>query len=408
MPGMGFFNRIADCPELLLLCLIYRILKVFPDDWHIGRNLDNVHSVDLAELFFFGQGGTRHTCLLLIFIEQILERDRCQRLALSFNLHMLFGLYRLMKSVRIAAARHDTPGKLIDDQHFVILNYIVLVFEHQIMGSEGKNDIMLDLQVLRICQVLNMEELLNLYHAVFRQVDILLFLIDDKVSSLLDVFSHDGIHLAEFPAGFAAFQLAGQDVACLVKFGGFSALARYDQRSSGLIDQYGVDLINDGKFQASLYQLLFVDDHIVSQIIEAQLIVGDICDVAVISRTALVVVHAVEYDANGKAKELMHLSHPLGITLSQIIIDRYDMHALACQRVQISRKGGNQSLSFTSLHLSDTPLVEDNAADQLHAVMLHAQGADRCFPNHRICFRKNIIQRLAFCQTLLEFPGLFL
>ena len=43
---------------------------------------------------------------------------------------MLFGLYRLMKSVRIAAARHDTPGKLIDDQHFVILNYIVLVFEH--------------------------------------------------------------------------------------------------------------------------------------------------------------------------------------------------------------------------------------------------------------------------------------
>ena len=267
---------------------------------------------------------------------------------------------------------------------------------------------MLDLQVLRICQVLNMEELLNLYHAVFRQVDILLFLIDDKVSGLLDVFSHDGIHLAEFPAGFAAFQLAGQDVAGLVKFCGLSALAGYDQRSSGLIDQYGVDLINDGKFQASLYQLLFVDDHIVSQIIEAQLIVGDICDVAVISRTALVVVHAVEYDANGKAKELMHLSHPLGITLSQIIIDRYDMHALACQRVQISRKGGNQSLSFTSLHLSDTPLVEDNAADQLHAVMLHAQGTDRCFPNHCICFRKNVIQRLAFRQTLLEFPGLFL
>ena len=29
----------------------------------------------------------------------------------------------------------------------------------------------------------------------------------------------------------------------------------------------------------------------------------------------------------------MHLSHPLGVTLRQIVVDRYDTHALAFQRV---------------------------------------------------------------------------
>ena len=44
------------------------------------------------------------------------------------------------------------------------------------------------------------------------------------------------------------------------------------------------------------------------------------------------------------------------------------------------RKGGHQGLAFAGLHLGDAALMEDDAADELHPVGLHAstrQAASR-------------------------------
>ena len=45
------------------------------------------------------------------------------------------------------------------------------------MGSQSQNDIMLNLQILRICQVLNVEEVLHFLHTLLRQIYDLVFLI---------------------------------------------------------------------------------------------------------------------------------------------------------------------------------------------------------------------------------------
>ena len=132
---------------------------------------------------------------------------------------MLFCFDCLMKSVRITASRHDTSGKFINDQDLIIFYYIILVTEHQIMCTQCQNDVVLDLQVLRVSKVLNMEELLNLLHTLFGQVDILFFFIDNEVSGLFDLFSHNGIHLREFPACFTSLQLSCQNITCFVKSG---------------------------------------------------------------------------------------------------------------------------------------------------------------------------------------------
>ena len=63
---------------------------------------------------------------------------------------MLLRLNGLMQTVGIPSARHDTSGKLINDQYFVILYHIILVTEHQIVGTKSQNDVVLDLQVLRV------------------------------------------------------------------------------------------------------------------------------------------------------------------------------------------------------------------------------------------------------------------
>ena len=72
------------------------------------------------------------------------------------------------------------------------------------MRSERKDDIMLNLKVIRVCQILNLEELFHFMNASFCQVNDLIFLVHDKIPSLLDIFPHNGIHLCKFPTCFPA------------------------------------------------------------------------------------------------------------------------------------------------------------------------------------------------------------
>ena len=98
----------------------------------------------------------------------------------------------------------------------------------------------------------------------------------------------------------------------------------------------------------------------------------------------------------------MHLSHPLSVTLRQIIIDSNDIYALSFQCVQVSRERRHECLSFSSLHLRDTPLVKDDTADDLYSVMTHAQAPECSLAHDSVRFRENVIQCLPLCQTLLE------
>ena len=115
---MRLLHFLNDSLILLLLGLIHSIFKIHTLYRLVGRNLDNVHAVYITELFFLSKRRTRHTALLVKFIEQVLECDRRQRLALPAHFHMFLRLDRLMKPVGITAARHDTSGELIDDHNF--------------------------------------------------------------------------------------------------------------------------------------------------------------------------------------------------------------------------------------------------------------------------------------------------
>ena len=58
---------------------------------------------------------------------------------------MLFCLDRLMQSVRITTARHNTSGKLIDDKDLVIFYHIILIAEHEVVGTQRQFHVVLDL-----------------------------------------------------------------------------------------------------------------------------------------------------------------------------------------------------------------------------------------------------------------------
>ena len=195
---MGLHDLVDDCFVFFFLSLVYRVLIVFTDHRTVGGDLHNVHSINLTEFLFFRQCGTGHTGFFRIFIKEILERNRCQGLALSFYLHMLFCFDRLVQTVGITSAGHQTAGKFIHDDDFIFLNHIILIPEHQIVGPQRQDHIVLDLDIFRIRQVFNLEEFLYSAHAFRSQVHLLIFFIYNKITGLLDVLSHNGIHLGEF------------------------------------------------------------------------------------------------------------------------------------------------------------------------------------------------------------------
>ena len=289
-PLYFFNNRFV----FFFFCLVNRVFQIHSLYRDIGRDLHYVHPVNITEFFFLCKSSTCHTALLFKFIEQVLECDCCKCLAFPSYLHMFLRLDRLVKTVRITASRHDTSCKLIHDHDLALRSdHIVLILEHQVVRAESKDNIVLDLQILRICKIINMEELLYLSHAVFRKVDRLFLLVYDEIAGLLDVLAHNSVHFGKFAACLASLKLTGKYIAGLIELCGFSALPGNDKRCPCLIDQYGVHLIDDCKMQPPLHELFFINNHIVTQIIKSEFIVRDISDVACISLAALLIVHAV-------------------------------------------------------------------------------------------------------------------
>ena len=129
------------------------------------------------------------------------------------------------------------------------------------------------------------------------------------------------------------------------------------------------DLVHDGEDVPALDHVLQPVLHVVAQVVEAELVVGAVGDVAVVGRLALLVVQPVHDDADREAEEIVDLAHPFGVALGEVVVDRHHVHAAAGERVEIDRQRRDQRLAFAGLHLGDAALVQDHAADELHVEM---------------------------------------
>ena len=120
---------------------------------------------------------------------------------------------------------------------------------------------------------------------------------------------------------------------------------------------------------AALHHIFEPVFHVVAQIVETELVVGGVGDVAVVFLLALFVVEAMHDDADGQAEELVDLAHPFGVALGEIIVDGDDVHTAAGERVEIDRKSRNQRFAFAGLHLGNFAFVQDHAANKLDVEM---------------------------------------
>ena len=156
-----------------------------------------------------------------------------------------------------------------------------------------------------------------------------------------------------------------------------------------------VDFVDDGEDVPALDHVLQPVLHVVAQIVEAELVVGAVGDVAVVCLLALLVVEAVHDDADREPEEVVDLAHPFGVALGQIVVDGDDVHAAAGERIEIDRKRRDQRLAFAGLHLGDLAFVQDHAADQLNVEMALAERALGGLAHGGECRHQEIVERRA-------------
>ena len=171
-------------------------------------------------------------------------------------------------------------------------------------------------------------------------------------------------------------------------------------------DSVGVDLVDDGVGVAALDAALRTRDHVVAQVIEAELGVGAVRDVGLVGRALLLERHAVLQQADRHAEEAVDATHPFGVALSQVVVDGDDVDALSGDGVEIAGERGDERLALARLHLGDVVLVQGHGADELHVEVTHAGHALRRLADDGERLGQHVVERLAIRVALAEQIGL--
>ena len=378
-----------DGGELFLLGTEDQIVLILADHRLVGRNRQHAQLVGAHEFGGFGLCGTGHACQLVVHAEVVLQGDGGEGLVFGLDLHAFLGFDGLVQTLVVTAARQDTSGVLVDDEHFAAGHDVVAVTQEQLLGLDGVVQIADQCGVVRFVQVVDAEIVLDLGDARIKDADDFLLFVDLIV--LVTVELQNQARELAVPAGHVALGRTGDD-----------------QRGTSFVDENGVDLIDDGVVVATLYEIGLLPRHVVAQVIEAEFVVGAVGDVGVVLLATLRRLLVGDDAAGAHAEEAVDTAHQLGLVAGQIVVDGDDVDALTVECVQVGRQRGHKGLAFTGLHFGDVAPVQSGAAHELHVEVAQAQGSLGSFTHGGEGFRHELVKGLAVFDTLLELGGLAL
>ncbi len=179
-----------------------------------------------------------------------------------------------------------------------------------------------------------------------------------------------------------------------------------DQRRPGLVDEDGVDLVDDGEGVLALDEVLQALGHVVAQVVEAELVVGAVGDVRSVGSAPLLRALAVEDHAGVHADEAEDAAHEIALVLREVVVGRHDVHTTTGQGVQVRRCGGDEGLALAGLHLRDVAQVQRGPTHDLDVEVSEPEGAPRRLPHGGEGLGEQLVQRGTVGQPRTEPVGL--
>ncbi len=274
-----------------------------------------------------------------------------------------------MDALAPAATVEHPTGELVDDLHLAALDDVVLVALVQLLGLQGHRQLVHQVLLHLVVEVVDAERLFDPLDAVFERHDDALVFFD----LVVDV----------------TFQRANDRGEPVVQLGGVGDTAADDQRRARLVDEDRVDLVDDRVVVAALHLVGEGGGHVVAQVVEAELVVGAVGDVAGVVGPLLarLLLEPGDDQPDIEAHPLVDPTHPLGVEACQVVVDGDEVHAVATEAVEVRRQRADQRLALAGLHLGDPAEVQRGAAHQLHvevALTDHPLAASRTTANASI------------------------
>ena len=260
---MSLCDSVGDGLKLIFLFGKNSIIKVFPYNRFVGRNYHYIHIVNVTEFLFLCFCGTCHSGQLVIHSEVVLKSDGSKGFGLRTHQNAFLCLDCLVEPVAVSSSEHETACKFINNDDFSILYYIVHIPFHYGSGFKSFQNVMVYFHVFRVTEVFNVKEFFRFGHACVCQT-----------YSLFLFFNCEIIFL---------FQGFNKSVCNLIKIRRLVSLSGNNQRCSCFINKNGVHLVDDGIIKVTLSQLALVNYHIVAEVIEAELVIGSVCYISLIS-----------------------------------------------------------------------------------------------------------------------------
>ena len=174
------------------------------------------------------------------------------------------------------------------------------------------------------------------------------------------------------------------------------------ERRPRLVDEDGVDLVDDGVVVHALHAVRGPRDHVVAQIVEAELGVGAVGDVGLVGRALVGERHAVLEQAHAHAEKAVGLGHLLAVALGEVVVHGDHVDAVARQGVEIAGKVRDEGLALAGLHLCDHALVQRGGAYDLDVEVAHAQDAARGLAHDGKGFRHQGVEALPLLDAFLK------
>ncbi len=290
----------------------------------VGRYGDNVQFVDLLELVLFGHSSTCHTGELCVETEEVLESDGSKSLGLALYLNAFLCFDSLMQTVVETASHHETSGEFINDDNFAVLYNVIYLVLHYTVSLDSLIDVVEKSHILGIHEVLDLESLLRFLNTALCDSCGLCLFIYDVVSCFVDLIL---IRLVIHFYYCSRNESLGKTVNNSIEVCGLVSASGDDERSTSLINEDRVHLIDDSEVRSTLNALFLVSYHVVTEVIESELVIGSICYIAVVCCTALVIIETVEDTSYSKSEPAEHLAHFLSLCLCEVVIYSYNVNA---------------------------------------------------------------------------------
>ena len=176
-----------------------------------------------------------------------------------------------------------------------------------------------------------------------------------------------------------------------------------NERSTCLVDQDRVDLVNNRVVVTPLNHGIQGARHVVAQVVKTHFVVravGDVARIVVAFDLGIALTGHDETDA--ESQPAVQLSHPVGISFSEIVVDGDEVNTFSTQGIEVCGQGRDQGLALTGSHLGDPTEVQRCAAHELDVVVTLPKHAQRAFAHNRKRLGEQLSERFTPFDPIFE------